>query len=60
VPITQIKIKFSTASEVQTVSAQISVTIKTVPHTEPQKLIDLWSKIVLKELLRREQEEESK
>lgn len=41
-------------------SAQISVTIKTVPHTEPQKLIDLWSKIVLKELLRREQEEESK
>lgn len=40
-------------------SAQIIATIKEVKHTEPQKLIDLWSKLVLKEILQREQEERS-
>lgn len=35
----------------------IRSTIKFVPHPEPQRLIDLWSQIVLKELLRREQED---
>lgn len=36
--------------------AQISVTVKTVPHPDPQRLIDLWAQIVLRELLRREAE----
>ncbi|MGG6478249.1 hypothetical protein ABHN03_13635 [Paenibacillus sp. NRS-1775] len=36
--------------------AQISATVKTIPHPDPQRLVDLWARIVLKELLRREQE----
>ncbi|MHA0858225.1 hypothetical protein [Paenibacillus sp. CMAA1364] len=37
--------------------AQITVTVETIPHPEPERLINLWSQIVLKELLRREQEQ---
>ncbi|WP_342416243.1 hypothetical protein NST83_01060 [Paenibacillus sp. FSL R10-2782] len=36
--------------------AKINATVRTIPHPDPQRLIDLWSQIVLKELLRREQE----
>lgn len=34
--------------------AEIRAVIKTVPHPEPQRLVDLWAKIVLKEILDRE------
>lgn len=37
--------------------AQINVTVRTVPHPDPDRLIDMWARIVLKELLRRETEE---
>lgn len=37
-------------------TAQINVTVKTVPHPDPQRLVDVWSQIVLKELLRREEQ----
>lgn len=36
---------------------QICVTVKTIPHPDPQRLVNLWAQIVLNELLRREQEE---
>lgn len=36
----------------------IRVTIKTVSHPEPERLVDVWSQIVLKEL--RAQEEAAK
>jgi hypothetical protein len=35
---------------------EIRATVKTIPHPDPQRLVDLWARIVLKELLRREQE----
>ncbi|WP_438351560.1 hypothetical protein ACP8HI_13500 [Paenibacillus sp. FA6] len=38
--------------------AKITVTVKTIPHPDPQRLINMWSQIVLKELLRRDQEDE--
>jgi hypothetical protein len=34
--------------------AEIRTVIKTVPHPEPQRLDNLWAKIVLKEILDRE------
>lgn len=36
--------------------AQINVTVQTVPHPDSQRLIDIWSRIVLNELLKRERE----
>lgn len=33
---------------------QINVTVKTMPHPDPQRLVDLWARLVVKELLRRE------
>lgn len=33
---------------------QIKVEVKTIPHPNPQRLIDMWSRIVLNELLKRE------
>lgn len=38
---------------------QINVTVKVVPHPNPQRLVDLWSQVVMKELLRQEQEAEA-
>lgn len=35
----------------------IRVTVTTVPHPDPQQLVDIWSKIVLKEIEKREEEE---
>lgn len=39
------------------VQANIKVFIKTVDHPDPQRLVDMWSRIVVNELLRREQAE---
>jgi hypothetical protein len=36
--------------------AQIGTIIKTIQHPEPQKLTELWARIVLKEILKRELE----
>ncbi|MGG1879101.1 hypothetical protein ABDI30_16230 [Paenibacillus cisolokensis] len=41
-------------------NTQIGITVKTVPHPNPQRLVDIWSQIVLKELLHREQENDEK
>jgi hypothetical protein len=38
--------------------AEINAVIKTTPHPEPQRLVDLWARIVLKEILRRERNEQ--
>lgn len=35
----------------------IRATVKTIPHPNSQKLADLWSQMVLDELLRREKEQ---
>ncbi|MNW45487.1 hypothetical protein D3C74_227530 [compost metagenome] len=41
---------------VKTNDTYIEVTVKTIPHPDPQRLIDMWSRIVLKEILDRERE----
>ncbi|MEJ9220343.1 hypothetical protein [Paenibacillus glucanolyticus] len=35
---------------------KVNVTVKYTNHPDPQRLIDLWSNFVVKELLRQEQE----
>jgi|GEM_PF-3585127 len=35
----------------------IRVTVKTVPHPEPERLIDVWAKLVLKEIQSQESAE---
>ncbi|MEK3875177.1 hypothetical protein [Paenibacillus sp. FSL M7-0420] len=34
--------------------AVINVTVKFVPHPDPQRLIDVWAHLILKEILRQE------
>ncbi|KHL95372.1 hypothetical protein QW71_12985 [Paenibacillus sp. IHB B 3415] len=34
--------------------ATINVTVKLVPHPDPQRLIDVWARLILKEILRQE------
>ena len=34
---------------------KVNVTVKLTTHPNPQRLIDMWSNLVLKELLRQEQ-----
>ncbi|WP_328802048.1 hypothetical protein T3H97_06465 [Paenibacillus sp. LX16] len=34
--------------------ATIKATVKLVPHPEPKKLVDLWYRIVLNEIYRRD------
>jgi hypothetical protein len=41
-------------------STTISATVKTVPHPDPQRLIDMWAKLVVKELLLMEERGELK
>lgn len=40
--------------------AVVKVTIKSTPHPDPKRLTDLWSHIVLDELLTKERESEAK
>lgn len=35
----------------------IRVTVKTVPHPEPERLIDVWAQLVLKEIQSQESAE---
>lgn len=39
--------------------SKINITVKMVPHPTPQRLVDLWAQLVLKEVQDREREEQS-
>ncbi|CQR51426.1 hypothetical protein [Paenibacillus riograndensis] len=34
--------------------AEIKTTIKLIPHPEPQRLVDMWARIVVNEILKQE------
>jgi len=34
--------------------AEINTTVKFVPHPDPQRLVDVWARLILKEILRQE------
>lgn len=36
----------------------IRVTVKTVPHPEPERLVDVWAQLVLKEIRSKESVEQ--
>lgn len=36
--------------------AEIKTTVKMIPHPEPQRLVDMWARIVVNEIFRQEAE----
>lgn len=40
--------------------AEIKTTIKLIPHPEPQRLINMWARIVVNEILKQEAEATTK